>query len=127
MEFAGVFTKSDAGSKAWIVEKFAKIIFVPTALYVFFYILLSYKITKMPFYIDLFFVNLLNISVLALLMVSGIAIAYLRFNAILLDYVKSHHKRIVLKTLFIAFNIFFFTFVFFTFIYFNFLISITTL
>ncbi len=117
----------NSGSNSWVMEKFAKFAFIPTALYLFFYMLLSYKMTKMPFYIDLFFANLLNICVALLFMVSGFTLAYIRFNAILLDYIKSSHKRTVLKILFTIFNIFFFTFVFFTFIYFNFLISITTL
>jgi succinate dehydrogenase hydrophobic anchor subunit len=81
----------------------------------------------MPFYLNLFFINILNICVLALFMISGVLLSFLRFKAIIEDYIPNSHKRMVLKILFIALNIFLFTFTFFTFIYFNFVISITTL
>jgi succinate dehydrogenase hydrophobic anchor subunit len=127
MEYAGVFAKSGKGSNNWILEKFAKIIFIPSTLYVFFFFLLSYKVNGSIFYVNLFFIDLINISILFMLMLSGFLLSYLRFGAVLEDYIKSPHTRIIIKILFIAFNIFFFTFTFITFIYFNFIISITTL
>ena len=127
MQSVSRFSASGKGSGKWMLEKIAKFIFLPSALYVFFYLLLSYKITGLGFYLNLFFVNLVNISILALFMLSGGLLAFLRFNAVMEDYVKSFHARTMLNVLFIAFNIFFFTFAFFSFIYFNFIISVTTL
>jgi succinate dehydrogenase hydrophobic anchor subunit len=121
------FMKSSHGSTDWFLEKFSKITFLPTALYIFFYFLLSYKLTHLQFYLNLFFINIVNIAIFTLFAISGGLLSYLRFKAILEDYVKSFHKKVLLKIFFINFNIFVFTFVFFTFIYFNFVISITTL
>ncbi len=127
MQNAGVYSKSSKGSGVWFVEKFAKTLFIPTSLYIFFYFLLSYTLTGLQFYLNLFFINIINIAIFSLLAVSGGVLSYLRFKAILDDYVKSFHKKTILKIIFISFNIFVFTFVFFTFIYFHFVISITTL
>lgn len=127
MNTAGVLTKSKKGSTNAMLEKMASIMLIPSAFYIFFYFLLSYKLTGLQFYLNLFFVNLINISVAFVFMASGGLLAYLRFGAVLDDYIKSVHTKLLIKTLFLFFNIFFFTFVFFTFIYFNFVISITTL
>lgn len=122
-----VLQKSKSGSTSWILEKISSIMFIPCALYIFCYFLLSYKLTGMQFYLNLFFVNFLNIAVTFVFLISGGVLSFLRFSTILNDYIKSEHKKLIVKVLFLFFNIFFFTFVFFTFIYFNFVISITTL
>lgn len=127
MESRNIFTKFGEGSGNWVCEKFAKVLFFPSALYIFFYFLLSYKLTLLAFYLNLFFVNLVNLSIMAVFMLSGGLLASLRFKAILEDYVKGSHKRMLFRILFTGFNIFSFTFIFFTFIYFNFIISITSL
>jgi succinate dehydrogenase hydrophobic anchor subunit len=127
MQNQSILTNSGEGSENWVIEKFAKAFFLPSSLYIFFYFLLSYKLTGLQFYLNLFFVNLLNISVMAMFMLSGGVLAILRFRAIIEDYIKGSHKRMLLRILFTGFNIFSFTFLFFTFIYFNFIISITSL
>jgi succinate dehydrogenase hydrophobic anchor subunit len=127
MKHAEVFKKSVSGSDDWIKEKFAKIIFLPSSLYVFVFFLLSYKLTHVSFYLNLFFTSLLNVSALILMLSSGLLLAYIRFKAILNDYVKCSHLKLLLRILFIAFNTFFFTFTVLSFIYFNFIISISTL
>jgi succinate dehydrogenase hydrophobic anchor subunit len=120
------FTRSEKGSNDWILEKFAKIIFLPSSLYVFFFFLISYKSVGVTFYLNLFFASAINLSAMMLFMSSGVFLAYLRFKAILLDYITCYHTIMVLKVIFIAVNTFFFTFVFLSFIYFNFIILITT-
>lgn len=115
------------GSVFWSLEKIFKMLFVPSCLYIFIYFLLSYKLTGYPIYLNLFFTNLLNIGVMSIFMVSGISLSFLRFKAILEDYVRSFHLKLMLQVLFIGFNIFSFTLIFFAFIYLNFVISITTI
>ena len=127
MNRSGVLKKSGSGSEVWVAEKMMAIMLVPSALYIFFYFLLSYKLTGLQFYLNLFFVNLLNICVAFIFMLSGGVLSYLRFGAILNDYIKSSHAKLIAKVIFLFFNIFFFTFVVFTFMYFNYVISITTL
>lgn len=127
MEKGFLSSYSSKGSNNWFLEKISSLLLLLSALYIFFYFLFSYKITGLQFYLNLFFINLFNISILSIFMISGGLLSYLRFKAILDDYIKSSNTKMLLKIIFIGFSIFSFTFLFFTFTYFNFIISITTL
>jgi succinate dehydrogenase hydrophobic anchor subunit len=115
------------GSGEWVLEKFAKLIFLVSALYVFLAFLLSYKEYNIPFYFNLFFAKTINLTALIMLMASGFCLAYLRFKAILLDYVPNSHARIIIRGIFILANSFFLIFAILSFVYFHFIILLSAL